>query len=290
VFERVLNGVVKVLRNSLDLETISRRNGWLQSADPRFVFVLLISLLVVAVLLKNPLSLLAVIIFANAMALTSRVPMRWYLKRVWLFIPLFTVMILLPSMTNLITPGRMVGQSISLLDTTVYFTLEGLLYALTFTLRVGAAVSLSILLVASVEWSKLMRALAQLGFPSSFITILDMAYRYIHVLLDTVANMFMARKSRMVGKPTTAELRNIGGSSVASLFSKSLHMSEQVYLAMLSRGYAGDPKILSTSKSGWRDYALVAAIIAFGAVVVLFDLFAAQVTYKSLLATMGVYI
>ncbi len=94
---------------------------------------------------------------------------------------------------------------------TVYLTKEGLAYAVTFTLRVGAAVSLSILMVATIGWSRLMAAMAQLKFPPSFVIILDMTYRYIHLLLDTVANMFMARKSRMVSRPNKREIWEIGG-------------------------------------------------------------------------------
>ena len=104
---------------------------------------------------------------------------------------------------------------------------------------------MSILMVATIGWSRLMAAMAQLRFPPSFVIILDMTYRYIHLLLDTVANMFMARKSRMVSRPSKREIREIGGSSVTNLFNKSYKMSENVYQAMISRGYTGKPRVMS---------------------------------------------
>ncbi len=287
MFQRLLDEVSKVIRNSLELETVSRRDGWLQRADPRFVVIILISLLVTAVLLRNTVSIVVVLVFTYIMAITSKVPMGWYLKRIWLFVPFFTVVIMIPSMTNLITPGQMVGTSITMLGRSIYFTKGGLLYALTFTLRVGAAVSLSVLLVATVEWSKLMRALSQLRLPSSFVLILDMTYRYIHVLLNTVTNMFMAKKSRMVGKPSTDELRTIGGSSVTCLFSKSLNMSEQVYLAMMSRGYTGEAKGVVRFKSCGKDYLFAVGVAVFAVFIIIFDITIAQTTYASLLSTLG---
>jgi len=290
MFERVLSGVVKVTRSALDLETISRRGGALQRFDPRFVFLLLVSLVVVVVMLRNPLSFLLVIAFAITLAFLSRVPLGWYLRRVWLFVPLFTVVILLPSMTSLITPGEAVGWTLQMGSIDIYFTRQGLEYALTFTLRVGAAVSLSVLLVATVEWSKLMRALAQLRFPSSFIVILDMTYRYIHLLLDTVANMFLARKSRMVGKLTARETKAVGSSTVANLFHKSYQMSEQVYLAMLSRGYTGNPKMLTQFKSKGTDYGFAAVMVLFGATMVFFDIAEAQDILHSLISSLGALI
>ncbi len=46
------------------------------------------------------------IILSLILAILSRVPLGWYLKRVWLFVPLFSVVILIPSMTNLVTRGE----------------------------------------------------------------------------------------------------------------------------------------------------------------------------------------
>ena len=207
MFERLLSQVAKVIRQSMDMETISRRDGVLQRLDPRFVFIFLMSLVIVSVVLKNPLSMFLMVVLSLILAVLSKVPLGWYLKRVWLVVPLFSVIVLIPSMTNLVTRGEAIGPSLQVLGSTIYFTREGLAYAVTFTLRVGAAVSLSILMVSTIGWSRLMAALGQLRFPPSFVIILDMTYRYIHLLLDTVANMFMARKSRMVSRPSKQQIR-----------------------------------------------------------------------------------
>ena len=46
-----------------------------------------------------------------------------------LFVPLFSVVILIPSMTNLITPGQSFGPSLQLFGFSIYLTKEGLTYA-----------------------------------------------------------------------------------------------------------------------------------------------------------------
>jgi len=288
MFERLLSQVTKVIRQSLEMETISRRDGVLQRLDPRFVFILLLSLVVISVLLRNPLSMFLMIVLSLILAALSKVPLGWYLKRVWLFVPLFSVAILVPSMTNLVTAGHAFGPSIHLFGSTLYLTKEGLAYAAAFTLRVGAAVSLSILMVATIGWSRLMAALAQLRFPPSFVIILDMTYRYIHLLLDTVANMFMARKSRMVGRPSKAEIREIGGSSVTNLFNKSYRMSENVYQAMLSRGYTGKPRVMSDLRASKVDAVFTIAVISFAVVVLVFDWSGSSTALHNLVAYLGV--
>jgi cobalt/nickel transport system permease protein len=271
------------MRDSSDLDSISRRDGWLQRSDPRYVLVLLIGLVFATVFCHNIISFVSVITLANVMAATSRVPMTWYARRVWLVVPLFTIVILVPSMTSLVTPGRQVGWDVAFLGRSIYFTSEGLLYSLAFTLRVGAAVSLSVLLVATVEWSRLTRAMALLGLPATFITILDMTWRYIHLLLDSVTTMFLARKSRMAGKPTPGELRSIGTSSVAALFHRSLVESEAVYGAMVSRGYAGQARILARFRSRPGDIVFASLAIAFGLVLLAFDSLAAHDAMAALL-------
>lgn len=287
MFERLLSQVAKVIRQSLDMETISRRDGVLQRLDPRFVFIFLLSLVVVSVLLRNPLSMLLMVALSLALAALSKVPLGWYMKRVWLFVPLFSLVILIPSMTNLVTRGEAVGPSIQLFGLNVYLTKEGLAYALTFILRVGAAVSLSILMVATIGWSRLMAAMAQLRFPPSFVIIMDMTYRYIHLLLDTVANMFMARKSRMVGRPNKREMREIGGSSVTNLFNKSYKMSENVYQAMVSRGYSGKPRVISDLRSNRVDAAFTIAVVAFAMVVLAFDINGSSMALNNLMIYLG---
>ena len=289
MFERLLSQVARVIRQSLDMETISRRDGVLQRLDPRFVFIFLLSLVVVSVLLKNPLSMFLMIVLSLILAILSKVPLGWYLKRVWLLVPLFSVIILIPSMTNLVTRGQAFGPSIQLFGLDIYFTKEGLAYAVTFILRVGAAVSLSILMVATRGWSRLMAAMGQLRFPPSFVIILDMTYRYIHLLLDTVANMFMARKSRMVSRPSKREIREIGGSSVTNLFNKSYRMSENVYQAMISRGYTGRPRVMSDLKANRIDAVFTIAVMGFAVLVLAFDLTGSSTALHNLFMYLGVW-
>jgi cobalt/nickel transport system permease protein len=289
MFERLLSQVARVIRQSLDMETISRRDGVLQRLDPRFVFIFLLSLVVVSVLLKNPLSMFLMIVLSLILAILSKVPLGWYLKRVWLLVPLFSVIILIPSMTNLVTHGQAFGPSIQLFGLDIYFTKEGLAYAVTFILRVGAAVSLSILMVATIGWSRLMAAMGQLRFPPSFVIILDMTYRYIHLLLDTVANMFMARKSRMVSRPSKREIREIGGSSVTNLFNKSYRMSENVYQAMISRGYTGRPRVMSDLKANRIDAVFTIAVMGFATLVLAFDLTGSSTALHNLFMYLGVW-
>jgi cobalt/nickel transport system permease protein len=271
MFERILTSVVKIIKSSLTLEANTKRRGVLQRLDPRFVFLTLIALVVISVLLRNMTSVIIMIILSISLAVLSKVPLGWFLKRVWLFVPLFTTVIMLPAMTNLITPGENILTILKFNSIDIYFTGPGVYNGIIFTLRVGAAVSFCILLVSTVEWSRLMKALYDLKFPRSFVLMLDMTYRYIHLLLDIVMKMFMARKSRMTGKSDSKEIRLIGGSTVTGLFARSFQMSEQIYLAMTARGYTGKPLMLTELRYRNRDIIFMISMLMIGIIVVLND-------------------
>jgi cobalt/nickel transport system permease protein len=101
--------------------------------------------------------------------------------------------------------------------------------------------------------------------------------------------MFMARKSRMVSRPSKREIREIGGSSVTNLFNKSYKMSENVYQAMISRGYTGKPRILSDLRSNRIDAVFTIAVIGFAAVVLVFDLNGSTRVLQNIYSYLGVW-
>ena len=75
--------------------------------------------------------------------------------------------------------------------------------------------------------------------------------------------MALARTSRLVGRVSSREDRHFLGGAVAAVFGKSQATSEQVYLAMISRGYAGEARTLSTWRLRRLDF-VWSAVVAVG--------------------------
>jgi energy-coupling factor transporter transmembrane protein EcfT len=83
-----------------------------------------------------------------------------------------------------------------------------------------------------------------------------MTYRYIFEILRSALEMFEARRSRTVGELGPVESRRMAASAAGVLLSKSFHLSEDVHLAMQSRGFRGEVHVLrdfhaSTADWGW---------------------------------------
>ena len=131
---------------------------------------------------------------------------------------------------------------------TLAITGPGLSSAAHLVLRVTAVVSFAALLTLTTKWNDLLRSLRVVRAPKMFVFMLAMAYRYVHLLGRLLRDMLLARKSRLVGPSTAAENRRFLGATAAALFGKSQAMGEQVYSAMLARGYQGEVHTLEN----WR--------------------------------------
>jgi cobalt/nickel transport system permease protein len=73
--------------------------------------------------------------------------------------------------------------------------------------------------------------------------------------------MFLSRKSRVVGRLRSGDDRRIIAASMGALLGKSLHLSEDVFLAMQSRGFRGHPRTLDTFKMQAHDWLFIATLM-----------------------------
>ncbi len=253
--EKTLGDLSGALEHSLFAEEMARQPGFLQALDPRTKLLGALALLLAVSLSHNLLVIVGLYLLTLPVAYASRVPMGMYLKRVWVFMPFFTGIVALPALFNVFTPGAALVTLVDSASPRLYLaiTAPGVITAAFLLLRVGTSVSIAVLLILTTRWILLLKALHVLRLPQSFVLILGMTYRYIYVLLHTANDMFLARKSRVVGRLSSAEDRKWLAASVGTLLSKSYDLSDEVYLAMQSRGFRGEVRVLDTLAWRYRD-------------------------------------
>ncbi len=239
ILETTLANLTHALEESLFAESISRRPGWLQALDPRIKILSILALLISVSLSRSLLVLLALYGLALLLAWRSSISVGFFIRRVWLFMPFFTGVIALPAL--FITPG----PAWILLPFGLAVTKTGALTVAFLLLRVSTSVSFGVLLILTTPWPTLLKALSVLRVPEGFLLILGMTYRYIYLLLLTAEDMFLSRRSRIIGRLRPSEARRILGASAGTLLNKSLSLSSEVYLAMQSRGYRGQSRAVN---------------------------------------------
>lgn len=281
VIQRTLLGLSGTLKESVFTEQVAIRPGLLQRTDPRAKALALMGLLIVAALVRNWQILLAMYLLTLVLAGASSISIVFFIKRVWLFIPIFAGIIVLPSLFNVFRAGDSLwtlwdfGHEVTFgpwyLGTSLAITKQGLEGAVLLVFRVAVSVSLAVLLALTTRWADLLKALRVFFVPRIFILILSMTYRYIFLLLDIAGDMFTARTSRMVGPSSPREDRHFVASSMGTLLGKSHTMSEEIYSAMVSRGYTGEP--MSTHRFHMRsaDWAISASAAIVATLVIVGD-------------------
>jgi energy-coupling factor transporter transmembrane protein EcfT len=103
-----------------------------------------------------------------------------------------------------------------------------------------------------------------------FILIIGMTYRYIFLLLNSVTDMYTSRKSRSAGNAMkdVKEGQRFVSATAGALFGKAHALSEEVHMAMVSRGYTGDAKVLTAFHTRALDWAFAATAAAMSVFVI----------------------
>ena len=198
-----------------------------------------------------------------ALGVVSGLSLVFFIKRVWLFIPIFTGIVVLPATLNLITPGTIVVPLGTWFGHEVGLTSEGLHGAAIIIVRVAVSISLVVLLTLTTPWTRLLAALRALFVPKMFVLVLGMAYRYLFHLLGSVTDMYTARTSRTVDPDVgVASGRRFVAASAGALFGKAHALSDEVYLAMLARGYDGNARTLKAFRIRTLDVVWVVGCVA----------------------------
>jgi cobalt/nickel transport system permease protein len=247
--ERSINSMLAVTEHALTAEGLASSSGLLQRLDPRVKVIGLFSLVIAVILAHKIVVIAAVFGFGVSMAVLSGVGLRYLAARIWAGALVFSGLIAFPSV--FLVSGSPLWR-VPYTGWTI--TRQGLMTATFLVTRVEAAVTLSSLLILCTPWTHVMKALRVLGVPSLFVVMLGMTYRFVFVLLRTASEMLESRRSRMIGRLSGPQQRRLAVATVGVLLNKSMHLSSEIYLAMLSRGFRGEAYSLDDFEMKSRDW------------------------------------
>jgi cobalt/nickel transport system permease protein len=276
---KTIDGIFGFLEEAFISESFSKRRGLLQSLDPR---AKLISILVV-IFATSLISDLWVLIFIYVLTLLfsrlSKIEVGFFIKRVWLFIPVFAGIIAVPMIFNVFLPGdplipvAYLGPGAHLgpfsLPESIFITKQGSMAAVIFTMRVATCVSAVVLLFLTTPQQILFKSLRTVGVPKLYVLTLQMTYRYIFLLMELIREMYVAKKARTIKSGGLIDEQKWVGGRIGYTLIRSLSMSEKVHMAMMSRGFNGEVHIMQEFKMKNRDYLAGMVAISLSLVLVL---------------------
>ena len=262
--ERSIVGALSFLKDSVFADEYASRKGFLQARDPRFKTLMILLLLLSVLFAKSIPFIGSMYLLCLLLAYISSIDILFFLKRTWLFIPVFSLCIALPALFNIFSPGEPL-LTFKMSSLTLVITKQGMASAVIFFMRVLTSVSLCVLLTLTTKHYVLLKTLHIFKVPQIFVMTLGMCYRYIYLFIEIIQNTYSAIKSRVEYVPSVKKGQGIVAWNIANLWQRSYALSNQVYNAMLSRGYSGEVLVIDEFHATYKDWVwLGVAILLLG--------------------------
>lgn len=258
--ERSISGALSFLKESVFSDDLAAKSGFLQSLDPRIKTVTFLLFIIQILFTRNIFILLCLYAASILLACLSKIRLGFFLKRTWVFIPLFSLFIALPAIFNIFTPGEAMA-TLKIAGFELIVTRQGLSGAALFVTRIITSVSFIVLLSITTKHFELLKVLRVFKVPQVFVMTLGMCYRYIFLFIGIIENTHLAIKSRVGTKVHYKKGQRIVTSNIASLWQRSYQLNEDVYQAMLSRGYAGEPIVLDQYRVSLQDWLWLSCVL-----------------------------
>ena len=255
--ERSIQGALAFFKAALFADETAGRQGLLQALDPRIKLVTALAGLLLVLFTHHLTILAALYLVVIGVAVASRVGLGLFLTRTWVFMPLFSLFIALPALFSFVTPGEAIASA-----GVFHVTRNGLVGAGTFIARVITSVSLVVLLSMTTRHFDLLKALRFFAVPQLFVMVLGMCYRYLYLFIEIVENTHRSIRSRVGSGIHHRKGQKVVAWNIAHLWLRSYALNDQVYKAMVSRGFRGEPVTLDHFQTRHRDWVWLLAVAA----------------------------
>ncbi len=258
--------------------------------DGRVKFVLTLAFILTVSL--TPVAAWPVYILLFALILSveilSGLGVGYVLKRALLALPF-----VLAAFPVIFTNGRTMLFSFSIGSWMLTAHAEGLARFVSLALKSWLSVQAAIIMAATTPFPELLQAMRAVGIPRLLVSMFGMMWRYTFVLVDEALRLMRARAARsgswagQAGGTLFGHRRlqvqeggsirwraRVTGGMAGNLLLRAFERSDHIYVAMLSRGYDGEVRLLPLAPlAGTTRLALVAGLVLFGVLLSLGILF-----------------
>ncbi len=139
------------------------------------------------------------------------------------------------------------------------------LYGISIFTKALGAVSCMYFTALSTPMTDIMHLLRWLHLPGLLVSLMELIYRYIFVLLEEAQRMKTAQNARLGYVNIKTSIRSMG-EMTAALFLRAYIRCDKIYAALQSRGYEGELKRLEQEYTPSAQ--LYVACLAFSALLV----------------------
>jgi len=271
--DKGIAGFASVIRQTFLEWELASRTGFLQSLDSRIKILFWAALIVAVSLKKSAFALLFIVVALALLALFSKVKLFSLYGRVVPLAFFFGFLVSATAMLNVISPGAIVIPMFELsapysfwiysVPQQIGITEEGIGVCSILTLRVFASLSLSFLMLATTPFTEIVKALKMFRTPDTLLLIITLTYKYIYLFAQIIVDMYQAKKARLVLGVSASEFRSWSAGRMATVFRRAGQRVDDIYRAMLSRGFSGEIRLPGKSALKTSDAVGAGALALF---------------------------
>jgi cobalt/nickel transport system permease protein len=233
-------------------------NGLFQKLDPRIKVIFLVFFVVIVSLKRNIFPEAVIALFVLLLVASSRINLAQFYKRTVGLTFIFGFLVVFPSALNIVTPGELILPVIHLsqpyefiiyhIPEEIGLTRQGIDGVMILCLRMMNSLAISLLVIYTTPFHRLIKALHVFRVPQALLLVITLSYKYIFIFAKTIEGMYFARKSRLVGMVRNDEARIWAAGRIAHMFRKAMSRYEEVFRAMVARGFAEEVRLSDIGK------------------------------------------
>ena len=151
---------------------------------------------------------------------------------------------------------------------------QGLERFISMAIKSWLSIQAAILLAASTPFPELLQAMRSVGIPRLLVGMFGLMWRYLFVLVDEAMRLMRARQARSgeSNRPSARKNGTLGwrarvtGGMAGNLFLRAFERSDRIYMAMVSRGFDGEIRVLPVAPISRtaRVYLAAGSVILLG--------------------------
>jgi cobalt/nickel transport system permease protein len=251
---------------------MASKNGLLQKLDARTKLVFLLSFVVLTSFLRHIPSLAIILVFILALYSLSGLNLITSLQKAFWPLFFYGFVIISPAMLNIVSGGEIKLKLIQFehehsfwiyhIPASIGISMEGIQLVTKLFLKISNSILLTFLIINTTSFAEIIKALRMFKMPDIILLSITLSYKFIFILSQTTEETYFALRSRWLKHNTDMESSRIIAGRIAYVFRKSWIKYEEIYRAMIARGFSGKVNLCYPGK--FHLYDLVFFILFFG--------------------------
>jgi cobalt ECF transporter T component CbiQ len=274
--DTTIQNIAKVIKSIYVQNETSSRDGLLQKLNARSKIIFLFGFIIIISFIRHIESQILISALISILFILSRVNLIAIYKKIFLLGFLFGFLIIIPAGLNIVSDGNIIFNLINFktahkfwiynIPSDIGITKEGCIVVIRFFIRITNSIALSLLVMYTTSFPGIIKSLKIFRVPDIFLLVITLTYKFIFILSYTTEDTYLALKSRWWRNSRDTSANQFIAERITYIFRKSWIKYEEIYHAMLARGFNGNVNLCYSQKIKSIDIVFLLAAFVFGTV------------------------